>query len=223
MATYDAADFGSRIRALLPQSWFSTAAQTSTGNSNTNGVLLAVTQGLGNGFAAVYTQLQYALAQTRLATATDTSLDAASLEMFNGVLPRGTQSDAAFSTAIRQQVIAPLGTLAAVTSAVNAYFAANPDGSTSVLVFDRQSDPVRSGKYGLKPGQIAIVEYYGNSANLPAWYQGQSFIGQSTYVAAPYAYTSSLTPTYPNLGARVNAAKAAGAVPVYIVSSGDAP
>lgn len=115
----------------------------------------------------------------------------------------------------------PFGTLAAINVVVQQYFQLHPDDSSSVDVFDRQSDPVRSARYGLTPGQVAIIGYYPEPEVTQGWFMGQSFVGQTTIFTDPLAFSTSYSAPYAALAVQVNRVKAGGAVPVYIVSRGE--
>ena len=70
--TGDQADMAARLRAALPGRWFGDAAP----------VLDGVLAGIGAIWAAVHTQLQAAISQTRIATATGPFLDMIALDFF---------------------------------------------------------------------------------------------------------------------------------------------
>lgn len=102
-ASFSPTDWANRVAALFPVPWRSTAALTVSGPAATNGILGSLMQGIGYGLASVWAQLVYAKMQTRLATATDTNLDAASVDFFGaGLFPRATgEPDRAYQARIQ--------------------------------------------------------------------------------------------------------------------------
>lgn len=76
-----ASDFASRIAAVFPNGWASQDARQ-------NGLLSFLFGAMGEGMAFQITSLQYALAATRVQTATDTALDLCSEDYFGDGLPR---------------------------------------------------------------------------------------------------------------------------------------
>ncbi len=98
-------DFASRLLAVLPARWFGSAPPVLTG----------VLNGLGNAWAAIYSQIQYTILQTRIATATGSWLDGISQDYNGGTLPRLlNEPDAAFSARIRANFFTAQGTRAGV-------------------------------------------------------------------------------------------------------------
>jgi len=159
----------------------------------------------------------------RLYSSSDPQIDSWVADFLGTTFPRLPQET---GSAYITRVIAWLGqaftTEASIRAAVAGYFAAFPDSSIRVDLFDRQTDPRRASYYGLLPGQFAIAEYYQAGALLPAFYTGQSFLGQDSFLEDPLAYTISQTPIYPELDRRIRRVKADGTVPVYIVTRGEA-
>ena len=127
MATFDGEDWGVRIRALFPNPWTSTAANTNTGNPQTSGIFYALTRGAGDNLATAYQQMQYVKNQTRLASATEINIDNASIDLFGSLQPRQPlESDLNFATRMRQTLIAPLGTVQGIQQVVASYIGYNP-------------------------------------------------------------------------------------------------
>jgi hypothetical protein len=154
--SFSASDFGARLRALIPTIWFGNNATVKTGIPATNGIQLSITEGLGSGLAFNYQQIQYARLQTRLATTTDTNLDQASLDYFAGALPRNLgESDSAYSTRIRLQIVSPLGTIPAITNAVKAYLNYNP-GALQASIYQLFGLSTQGG-LGTRGGLIAFT------------------------------------------------------------------
>lgn len=103
MATGDKADMLARIKALLPNGWFSDKTPILDGLLNGIAALLALAYGL----------YSYAVLQTRIATATDGFLDLISHDFFGTTLPRKqSESDASFRTRIKAQLFLEKGTRA---------------------------------------------------------------------------------------------------------------
>ena len=96
-----------RLRAVLPAGWFSEDAP----------ILNGVLNGLAASWAWLFQLLHYVKAQTRLATASDVWLDVIAQDFFGTRLTRRSgQSDEAFRTRIRQELLRERGTRNAVIS-----------------------------------------------------------------------------------------------------------
>lgn len=176
-------------------------------------------------FAAVLAQLDLFgrtnAAGERLVSSVDGQVDSWAKDFLGTTFLRLPQeTNAAYIARIIAWLTLPFGTIPAIKTVVTSWFALNPDDSASVDVFDRQTDPTRSARYGLTPGQFAVIGYYPMNP-MDGWFIGQSFIGQDTWITDPYHFTSSSSPPYSGLGEQVNRVKAAGAVPVYITSRGE--
>jgi len=114
-----------RVISLLPRPWFSDEALAP------GGLTYAVLYGAASVFNLHLGQLQYWLPQTRIATATDSNLEAIANDYFGtGNFPRyvvasgGTytpESDAAYSLRIREALLAPQNTLEAIRRVVQDY------------------------------------------------------------------------------------------------------
>lgn len=104
-STTDAAGMAARMRALLPDRWF----------SDDTPVLGALLRGLGATWAAIYDQIAFAGSQTRIATATGAFLDLSALDYLGGSILRNPgEDDQDFSTRIRREIIRPRATRAAL-------------------------------------------------------------------------------------------------------------
>lgn len=89
--TGDQQDMLTRLRALLPKSWFPVSAPNED----------AKLSGAAWALSSVYSQLTYVALQTRIKTATDGWLDVISYDFFGTDLPRLTQeTDGAFRSRI---------------------------------------------------------------------------------------------------------------------------
>ena len=109
MATGDVTDFGRRMRAMLPRGWW----------GDSSPIRDAVLAALGTDWAATYGQAVYAKQQTRIATATDTNLDAISGDLLGTGLPRLIgETDTAYRARIKANVLAPKATRAAMIRAL---------------------------------------------------------------------------------------------------------
>ena len=112
MATGDQADIANRIRAVLPSQWFPTSP---AGGPSATPVLDGLLAGLGSAWAAMYSLLQYAVLQTRIATATDFFVDLIGQDFFGTALLRLMgETDAAYSARIRKNLFRPKATRAAM-------------------------------------------------------------------------------------------------------------
>jgi hypothetical protein len=109
MAVGDQADMVTRIKALLPNGWFADATP----------ILDAVLNGIGWALAFVYSLIDYARLQTRIATATDGFLDLISFDYFGLNLPRKTsETDSAFRARISSELLLQRTTRLGVTEAL---------------------------------------------------------------------------------------------------------
>jgi hypothetical protein len=97
----DSSDFLTRIKALLPNGWF----------SGSTPILDAILAGISSAFASVYSLIAYARLQSRISTATDGFLDLISLDFFGTTLPRKAQeSDLSFRNRILSELFLERGT-----------------------------------------------------------------------------------------------------------------
>jgi hypothetical protein len=103
--TGDQADFESRLKAVLPQSWF--ADQTP--------VLDSLLSGLSAAWVWVYSLLQYVTSQSRISSATGVWLDVIALDFFARSLNRAAgESDSSFRTRIKNELFRERATRNAV-------------------------------------------------------------------------------------------------------------
>lgn len=116
MATGSTTDIVNRIKAVLPTGWFPT---TPTGSPSNSPILDGVLTGLASSWSWLYSLLAYVKLQTRIATATDVQLDMISLDYFGYNLRRlVNEADTPFRARIKANLLAPKGTRAAVSAAV---------------------------------------------------------------------------------------------------------
>jgi len=108
MATGDQNDILTRLKALMPNGWFT------GGLAPLRDALLT---GWANMFAFAYSALAYVRNQTRIATASDGFLDLIAADYFGQNLVRGSnQSDASFRATILANLIRQRVTRASVAS-----------------------------------------------------------------------------------------------------------
>jgi hypothetical protein len=113
----DTDDMQRRLRAMLPAGWF----------GDDTPVLDQLLQSLGAGFSAFWTLLQDVTAQSRIATAWGGFLDLIAADFFGAALVRfPDEQDDAFRSRIRETLLRPLGTRAAITSALVALTGQTP-------------------------------------------------------------------------------------------------
>ncbi len=113
MATGDQADFGSRLRRMLPRGWWGDASSTP--------FLSGILAGLAYAHASVFSWTTFASQQVRLATATGEFLDWLAADFLGNAIARHTgETDASFRARIKAQILQPKATRAALISAVQA-------------------------------------------------------------------------------------------------------
>jgi hypothetical protein len=134
--TGDASDMVRRLKAVLPARWFPDSAP----------LLEGLLTGLADAWAWLYSLLQYARQQTRIATATDGFLDLIAQDCFGGRLVRASgQTDAAFRAIIQREMLRERGTRAAVVSVLTDLTGRAP------VVFE-PARPADTGGWGLALG-----------------------------------------------------------------------
>ncbi|MCU4159392.1 hypothetical protein AiwAL_04645 [Acidiphilium sp. AL] len=107
--TGDAADMRARLKAVLPARWFGDATP----------VLDLLLGGLAALWATLYSLIGLVRAQARIATASGPFLDIAALDYFGTALARRAgETDEAFSTRIRANLLMPRATRAALIGAL---------------------------------------------------------------------------------------------------------
>ena len=103
----DTSDMMARLKVTLPAHWF----------SDSTPVLDGVLTGLASTWSWIYRALAYSKNQTRLATATDTFLDAISSDFLGAALPRRIQEpDIVYRPRIARELLRERDTRAAVIS-----------------------------------------------------------------------------------------------------------
>lgn len=136
MATGDADDMLSRIKALLPAGWF----------KGDTPVLDAVLSAAATGLSFIYSLIDYAKLQTRIATATDGFLDLISFDFFGGSLPRRKQEmDGSFRARIIATLLRAKGTRPGMIAALETLTGRTP------IIFE-PARPADTGAYGIACG-----------------------------------------------------------------------
>jgi len=139
----DQVDFENRLRAVLPQSWFSDDAP----------VLYGLLAGLGAGWSVIYAMLRYAKSQTRITTASDIWLDLISWDFFGKRLKRRpSEGDDALRSRIMLEMFRERATRSAVETVLEELTGRAP------IIFEpaRSSD---TGGYTSLDGQGGGVAY----------------------------------------------------------------
>ena len=155
MATGDAQDLIGRLKALLPNGWF----------SGPTPVLDTILAGIASALSAVYGLTQYARLQTRIATATGAFLDLISFDYFGTTLPRRSQeSDGAFRTRIKAALLTEKATRGGMIKTLQSLTGRTP------IIFE-PARPADTGAYDTNTMGYGVAGAYGSLA-LPA----QAFI-----------------------------------------------
>jgi hypothetical protein len=116
MATGDQADVVSRLKAWLPPTWF---PNTSEGQPTNSPVLDGLLNGVAWVWAQSYSLLQFAKAQTRIATASGVFLDMIAWDFFGSWLQRrNAEFDNPFRTRIQQELFRQKATRAGLITAL---------------------------------------------------------------------------------------------------------
>ena len=211
MATGDQNDVYGRIKSLLPAHWFVEPTP----------IIDALLAGLANGGALIYSLIQYAKNQTRIATASDGFLDLISYDFFGLLLPRrSAEQDTPFRARITSALLREKATrngliksLVALTG--RAPLIIEPTRPLDTGVYGGICGYGSAGAYGslVHNAQAWVVAYRPSNSGIPliAGY-GSPSAGYST---ASYGEWTSLSMiigyvTDANIFAAVDAAKAAG-------------
>lgn len=112
-----AGDMVARMRTVMPASWFPVTAPGTL--ASVTPVLDALLSGSGWAWSYCYTLTLYVIQQARLATATGGLLDMICSDFFGGLLMRlSAETDDAFRSRIRANLLIPRATRSAVSAAV---------------------------------------------------------------------------------------------------------
>lgn len=201
-----------RIKANLPQHWF----------GDSTPILDAVINGLASTLAFIYSLIQYAKSQTRIATATDGFLDLISYDYFGTTLPRRQQElDAPFRTRILANLFRERGTRNGMVLALQALTGRTPWIFEPARPLDTGAYNTNTLGYGVAggygslalPTQVFIVAYRPAGSGIPyvAGY-GSPSGGYSTASRAEHASLSMIVGyvTDSDIFNAVDATKAAG-------------
>lgn len=209
--TGDAANIATRLRAVLPP-WF----------GDSNPVLDAVLAGIASVLAGIYSLYAYAVAQTRIRTATGAWLDIIAADFFGTLVQRATnESDDLFRARIVANLFRPRATRAAIVGVLGTL------GGYVPKIIEPWS-PADCGAYGvgyagygaagawgstLLPAQafvVALRYVQGGIANVAGY--GIPTGGYATGSQAEYASLSMGGLTFPDSAVHgaIDATKAAG-------------
>ncbi len=118
-------DMVSRMRAVLPPSWFPLTAPGAT--TSATPVLDGVLSGVGSGWAYCYALIQFVVQQSRISSATGSFLDMLCADFFGTTIKRTPgESDDGFRNRISANLLLPRATRSAVSQAVAALLGAAP-------------------------------------------------------------------------------------------------
>lgn len=214
MATGDTNDMVFRIKANLPQHWF----------NDSTPILNAIINGLASTLAFIYSLINYARNQTRIATATDGFLDLISFDFFGLTLPRRPQEqDIPFRARILANLFPQRVTRAGMISTLQALTGRTPDIFEPARPMDTgvwsspKSGWSSSGRWGSRvlPAQVFIVAYRPASSGIP-YIAGWGVAGSGWSVAgqAKWSNLSEVTGfvTDADIYAAIAATKAEGTI-----------
>ena len=124
-ATGTRADMMSRMRAVLPPSWFPLTAPGAT--TSATPVLDGVLSGIGCGWAYCYALIQFVVQQGRISSATGSFLDMICADFFGTTIKRlPGEADRGFRNRISANLLLPRATRSAVSQAIAALLGAPP-------------------------------------------------------------------------------------------------
>lgn len=148
MAKGDQSDIVGRLKAVLPNGWF-------TGSTP---VLDAALNGIASALAQIYSLISYAKLQTRIASATDGFLDLISYDFFGLLLPRSSQeADTSFRARILAQLLLQKGTRFGVIRALQILTGRTP------VIFE-PGRPADTGAYNTNTLGYGVAGGYGSLA-----------------------------------------------------------
>ncbi len=118
-------DMVSRMRAVLPPSWFPLTAPGAT--TSATPVLDGVLSGIGCGWAYCYALIQFVVQQSRISSATGSFLDMICADFFGTTIKRmAGEADTGFRSRISANLLLPRATRAAVSQAIAALLGGVP-------------------------------------------------------------------------------------------------
>ena len=116
--TGDLNDILSRLWAVLPKGWFCEQSPN----------LTALLTSVGTPWVWLYSSIQYIIAQTRIATATDSWLDLVAVDYFGNQLPRNVnEADALYRGRIQAALLREAATRPAVMAGLASLIGTPPD------------------------------------------------------------------------------------------------
>ncbi len=123
--TGSCADMVSRMRAVLPPSWFPLTAPGAT--SSATPVLDGVLSGIGYGWAYCHAFIQFVAQQSRLSSAAGSFLDMICVDFFGTTIKRmSNEADDRFRGRIRTNLLLPRATRLALSQAITALLGVPP-------------------------------------------------------------------------------------------------
>ncbi len=123
--TGSCADMVSRMRSVLPPSWFPLTAPGAT--TSATPVLDGVLSGIGSGWAYCHALIQFVVQQSRISSATDSFLDMICTDFFGTTIKRlPDEPDSGFRSRISANLLLPRATRLAVSQAVAALLGGAP-------------------------------------------------------------------------------------------------
>lgn len=143
--TGDNQDIVARLKATLPVGWF----------PDSTPVLDAILAGVASAWSSLYALLRYAMAQTRIATATDIWLDIIAQDLFGARIARSGRSDTDFRRRIQRELMRDRGTRATIMSVLDDLTGREP------VVFE-PANPSDTGGWGTT-GALHTGLSYGNA------------------------------------------------------------
>ncbi len=192
MSTGDQNDIAKRITTVLPTGWFTSDAS----------LIAAITQGLANGHAFIYSLIQGVKSQTRIKTATDAFLELIAQDFFgSNVVRRTNQSDKSFKARITSNLFRERATrrglsllLTELTGRAPAIFEPSMPSDTGAYRAPNSGYGLAGG-YGsvALPFQAFVTVYRAKSTGIPtvAGY-GTSSSGYSVASQGQYASINSV-------------------------------
>jgi hypothetical protein len=187
--TGDPSDIAARLRAILPNRWF---------GDNTP-ILDAVLLGIGTGWSAVYSLVQFVILQARILTATGDFLDLIANDFFGITLYRYLgEDDDDFLRRVRNELLRPRGTRSAMALCISELTGAQP------LIFE-PANPSDTGGYGIGGVGYCAAGGYG-SLMLPYQFfmtvnrpPGGGIVNLAGYGTGGYIVYGSLAMEPPNI------------------------
>lgn len=129
-------DIRQRIKSVIPASWFPPPTATLEPN------FVALIEAFAGVASWVYGLIGFAKLQTRISTASGIFLDLMALDFFGRGYGRGGQTDAAFSSGIKKEILRPRGTRPALVLAMS-----DLTGRTPIVFYPNLSSD--TGGYGI--------------------------------------------------------------------------